>query len=78
MKDEQDTTSETEHAGTGTPVILGVGASAGGLEAFQTLLGSLRNNDDFALVLVQHLDPEHESMLPELLSRRTTMPVKAI
>ncbi|MEI4488501.1 chemotaxis protein CheB [Frigidibacter sp. MR17.14] len=60
------------------PVIVGVGASAGGLEAFQTLLATLRPNDDFALILVQHLDPEHDSLLPELLSKRTQLPVQAI
>ncbi|WP_375690899.1 CheR family methyltransferase [Pseudooceanicola sp. LIPI14-2-Ac024] len=75
MKDQDPSDTTATTSGTGTPVILGVGASAGGLEAFQTLLGSLRQDDDFALVLVQHLDPEHESMLPELLSRRTRLPV---
>ena len=60
------------------PVILGVGASAGGLEAFQSLLSTLRSNDNFALVLVQHLDPEHESLLPELLAKRTNLPVRPI
>lgn len=59
-------------------ILLGVGASAGGLEAFQGLLGTLRATDDFALILVQHLDPEHESLLPELLSKRTRLPVQAI
>lgn len=57
---------------------MGVGASAGGLEAFRSLLGALRPSDDFALILVQHLDPEHESLLPELLAKRTRMPVLAI
>lgn len=78
MKDQDDSESSAASRDAGTPVILGVGASAGGLEAFQTLLESLRTNDKFALVLVQHLDPEHESMLPELLSRRTRLPVKPI
>lgn len=59
-------------------ILLGVGASAGGLEAFQALLGALRSTDDFALILVQHLDPEHESLLPELLAKRTRLPVHSI
>lgn len=78
MKDKDDTETVEGDSRATTPVILGVGASAGGLEAFQTLLGTLRTSDDFALVLVQHLDPEHESMLPELLARRTRLPVKSI
>ncbi|MEI4474213.1 chemotaxis protein CheB [Frigidibacter sp. MR17.24] len=74
------TPEELQAAGprTDRPVIVGVGASAGGLEAFQTLLATLRPTDDFALILVQHLDPEHDSLLPELLSKRTQLPVQAI
>jgi two-component system CheB/CheR fusion protein len=60
------------------PLIIGVGASAGGLEAFQTLLSHLPERHDLALVLVQHLDPDHESLLPELLSKRTHTPVQSI
>lgn len=58
--------------------VIGLGASAGGLEAFQTFLAAAPADAGFAYVLVQHLDPNHESMLAELLSRRTTMPVKQI
>ncbi|MEM9247801.1 MAG: chemotaxis protein CheB [Pseudomonadota bacterium] len=60
------------------PLIIGVGASAGGLEAFQTLLSHLPERHELALVLVQHLDPDHESLLPELLSKRTRTPVHSI
>ncbi len=67
----------TNHDGRET-VIFGVGASAGGLEAFQSLLGTLRADDNFALILVQHLDPEHVSLLPEILSKRTRLPVLSI
>ncbi|RPJ05750.1 MAG: hypothetical protein EHM36_07870, partial [Deltaproteobacteria bacterium] len=55
--------------------IVGIGASAGGLEAFTQLLRNLPANTGMAFVLVQHLDPKHESMLTQLLSRRTKMPV---
>ena len=43
--------------------IVGVGASAGGLEAFRSLLQALPSKTGMAFVLVQHLDPEHESLL---------------
>ena len=56
--------------------IVAIGASAGGLEAFSQLLGALPADTGMAFVLVQHLDPKHESALPELLARRTTMPVE--
>jgi two-component system, chemotaxis family, CheB/CheR fusion protein len=59
-------------------LLLGVGASAGGLEALQTLLATLRSSDNLAMVFIQHLDPDHESLLPELLSKRTRLPVAQI
>jgi len=55
--------------------IVGIGASAGGLEAFTQLLGHLPDKSGMAFVLVQHLDPKHESCLASLLSRATCMPV---
>jgi len=58
--------------------IVGIGASAGGLEAFTQLLAYLPNDTGMAFVLVQHLDPKHESMLTELLSRATMMPVSQV
>jgi two-component system CheB/CheR fusion protein len=59
---------------TAFPVV-GVGASAGGLEAFGQLLGAVPDDTGMAFVLVQHLDPKHESKLGELLARATRMPV---
>lgn len=58
--------------------VVGLGASAGGLEAFQNFLTSAPADAGLAYVLVQHLDPNHESMLAELLGRRTEMPVHQI
>ncbi len=55
--------------------IVGVGASAGGLEAFMELLKHLRPDSGLGFVLVQHLDPTHESALTQLLGRVTAMPV---
>src|SRR3989475_12865418 len=55
--------------------IVGVGASAGGLEAFEQLLAALPEDSGMAFVLVQHLDPKHESILSDLLARSTKMPV---
>jgi len=55
--------------------IVGIGASAGGLEAVTQLLHALPTNSGMGFVLVQHLDPTHESILADLLSRATLMPV---
>src|SRR5437588_8436242 len=58
--------------------IVGVGASAGGLEAFTDLLRHLPEKTGMAFVLVQHLDPTHGSVLPEILSRATKIPVSEV
>src|SRR5258708_5905496 len=56
--------------------VVGVGASAGGLEAFSEILANMPPDPGMALVLVQHLDPRHESLLTELLARATPMRVE--
>jgi two-component system CheB/CheR fusion protein len=58
--------------------VVGIGASAGGFEAFTNLLKSLPNNTGMAFVLVQHLDPHHPSQLTELLTKSTSMPIAEI
>ena len=58
--------------------IVGIGASAGGLEAFTQLLQNLPVDTGMAFVLVQHLDPDHESALTQLLARTTSMPVTEV
>ena len=55
--------------------VVGIGASAGGLEAFEQLLRALPPDTGLAFVLVQHLAPKHESILSELLGKATKMPV---
>ena len=55
--------------------VVGIGASAGGLGAFQTFLEHLPADPGMAFVFVQHLDPEHESELPDILQRITSMDV---
>ncbi len=54
--------------------IVGVGASAGGLEAFTELLSHLPDDTGMAFVLIQHLDPNHKSHLTELLSKVARCP----
>jgi two-component system CheB/CheR fusion protein len=56
--------------------VVGVGASAGGLDACSRLLHALPPATDLAFVVLQHLDPTHPSELAALLGRATTMPVR--
>lgn len=58
--------------------IVGIGASAGGLDAFKKFIKAIPNTSGMAYVLVQHLDPKHESLLPELLQKVTSLPVVEI
>ena len=55
--------------------IVGIGASAGGLEAFSQLLPHLPTDTGMGFVLIQHLSPNHKSQLSEILARTTQMPV---
>jgi len=55
--------------------IVGIGASAGGLEAFSQLLNHLPIDTGMGFVLIQHLSPNYESQLSEILARKTQMPV---
>ncbi len=58
--------------------VVGIGASAGGLDAFKKLLKAIPENSGMAYILVQHLDPAHESILADLLQRVTPIPVQEI
>lgn len=55
--------------------VVGIGASAGGLDALKKLFDAMPDQPELAFVLVQHLDPTHESMMVDLLSRHTRMKV---
>ena len=58
--------------------VVGIGASAGGLDAFKKLLKAIPDDSGMAYVLVQHLDPKHESLLADLLQKVTNIPVLEI
>lgn len=55
--------------------IVGVGASAGGLEALEQFFGQVPADSGLAWIVIQHQDPTHSSLLPELLQRKTSLPV---
>ncbi len=58
--------------------VVGIGASAGGLEALERLFKALPTQSGMAFVVVQHLSPDFKSLMPELLERHTMMPVVAV
>jgi len=58
--------------------VVGVGASAGGLEALERLFKSLPVDTGMAFVVVQHLSPDFKSLMNELLARHTTMPIERV
>lgn len=81
--DERETAAQTSPAADdlrdSSPAdafpIVGIGASAGGLEALEHFLSGVPPDSGMAYVVVQHLDPTHKGMMPELLQRATTLPV---
>ena len=55
--------------------VVGIGASAGGLEALQQFLTFLPGDTGMAFVIIQHLSPDHKSLLADILGKETSMPV---
>jgi two-component system CheB/CheR fusion protein len=66
-----------EEAMTARFSIVGIGASAGGVEALESFFGAMPAQNGMAFVVVTHLDPKHESWLADIIGRRTTMQVAA-
>ncbi len=58
-----------------SPYIIGIGASAGGIEAIHDLFENMPATTGFSFIVVQHLSPDHKSLMPDLLSRHTPMQV---
>ena len=69
--------AEEKSNSPGFPVV-GIGASAGGLEALQLFFKNIPNDCGMAFVVVQHMDPTHKGLLAEILQRGTSMPVRQI
>jgi two-component system CheB/CheR fusion protein len=65
----------TSKGGPGAALVVGLGASAGGLEPLQEFLEHVPAASGLVFVVIQHLEPNHPSMLAELLARHTAMPV---
>src|SRR5512141_2758287 len=70
-----ETVSETAPHADGEFPIVGIGASAGGLEALEQFLKNVPKESGMTFVIIQHLDPTHKGVMPELLQRATEMDV---
>src|SRR5262245_63407216 len=64
--------------GTAVSQLVVVGASAGGIDALSTLVATLPKGFPAPIVIAQHLDPRRRSHLPEILARRTELPVRSV
>lgn len=69
------TKSLSEDTSRSYDYVVGIGASAGGLEALQKLLTALPSDTGLPFIIVQHLSPDYKSLLSEILSKYTNMPV---
>jgi two-component system CheB/CheR fusion protein len=65
-------------AGKVNPFVVGIGASAGGLEALQHLFDNIAADTAMAFVVVQHLSPDFKSLMDELLGRHTELPIHLV
>src|SRR5260370_27423919 len=70
--------SDGKPIGNSAVPVVGIGASAGGLTALESLLPAIKKDGGLAFVIVQHLDPGHQSVLADLLERLSLVPVSTI
>ncbi len=78
MVDQPDNLTALNSDGKKTITVVGIGASAGGLEAFTRLLKTLPGKPGMAFVLIQHLEPTHDSHLADILSKSCGFPVTEV
>jgi two-component system CheB/CheR fusion protein len=86
--DESESEAQTESTDTAVPGshqkaagelsfhVVGIGASAGGLEALEEFFENMSSDSGMAFVIIQHLDPKRKSMMAELISKHTSMNVQ--
>jgi len=65
-------------ANPSTLTVVGIGASAGGVEALELLFNAMPDETGMAFVVIQHLSPDFESLMPQILARKTSMPISSI
>ena len=78
QEEKNSGTSDLKNAISKTFPIVGIGASAGGLEALEQFFTNMPKDTGMAFVVIQHLDPNHIGIMPELLQRITGMKVNQV
>jgi len=81
LNDQTTPASDADFGANETPVsvpVVGIGASAGGLEPLEVLFQGLASDTGSAFVVVQHLSPDFRSLMNELLGRHTSMPISVV
>lgn len=76
MNDQSCEPRDHGHSSESGAYIVGIGASAGGLEALERLFAAMPANTGMAFVVIQHLSPDFKSLTDELLARRTSIPIR--
>jgi len=75
---QSDRESQDDATHVGQPYVVGIGASAGGLEALEHFFDNVPRKTGMAFVIVQHLSPDFKSLMDEILGRRTPLPISLV
>ena len=75
MSEAKEQKLEHAQGSAEAPLVIGIGASAGGLEALQQFFGHMPTNSGLSFVVVQHLSPDYKSLMADILGKHTGMPV---
>ena len=78
VKNESDALPDSTNSDTHTPIVIGIGASAGGVEAFEAFFNPMPTDSGMAFVVIQHLAPDRDSILAQIIQRYTKMPVQQV
>ena len=78
MNEGLATSEPAPAAAAPAPYVVGIGASAGGLEALERFFASVPTDSGMAFVVIQHLSPDFKSLMDELLARRTKLPIALV
>ena len=75
MTERKSTNETSEEVSKNSPLIVGIGASAGGLEALQQFFQHMPGNSGLSFVVIQHLSPDYKSLMADILGKHTEMQV---
>ena len=74
-KDQEKKTAKAATSSSQAPLIIGIGASAGGLEALQQFFDYMPSHSGLSFVVIQHLSPDYKSLMADILAKHTQMSV---